>query len=415
MKISKCIKYLSSAVLLFNTAIYAASHDDDDIESLREWINEQRRVSITSLADRGGKLSISGDVHAEFQTTSQIKNGILERGPWTGSPHNEFDVELNLMIDYRTARSWVASKLKFDHDGGIFHPIFGSGGFHHGLRVESAYFGYRLMDQDCQTIDAEFGRRGPMLTFYDSRIMFSSNFDGIKLKHSYKFDGTDLYYQLGGFVVDEKRSHFGWLGEIGLLGIGNTGFYSKYSLIDWDTRSYDLIPSQFHFVISQLILGYKYKPCSIGKPLTIYSAGIYNHQAEPLALTHNKTANKGGYIGFSVGELKNAGDWSLDANYQILQAQACPDFDVQGVGLGSKLNGNGFYYVKEDKERTVAPSTSLTAEGNVNYRGFEITLQYLITKNLNIFQKWKYASTLDRSIGPDRKFNQYEIDLIYLF
>ena len=36
-----------------------------------------------------------------------------------------------------------------------------------------------------------------------------------------------------------------------------------------------------------------------------------------------------------MGELKKKNDWSLDINYQVVQAQAVPDYDSVGIGLGN--------------------------------------------------------------------------------
>ena len=57
-----------------------------------------------------------------------------------------------------------------------------------------------------------------------------------------------------------------------------------------------------------------------------------------ISLTNGKRANAGGYAGFTLGELKKKNDWSLDINYQVVQAQAVPDYDSSGIGLG-KLAG----------------------------------------------------------------------------
>ena len=54
--------------------------------------------------------------------------------------------------------------------------------------------------------------------------------------------------------------------------------------------------------------------------------------------------------------------------------------------------------------------------GNVNYRGYTLRVQYLLTNNLfNLFQSWQQSQTLNAQIGPYRRFKQYEIDFIYHF
>lgn len=60
-------------------------------------------------------------------------------------------------------------------------------------------------------------------------------------------------------------------------------------------------------------------------------------------------------------------------------------------------------------------TTVTNAGGNVNFRGVSITLDYLLSNNLTLQQQWMQSVTLDRDIGPYRKFKQYEIEFIYGF
>ena len=119
-----------------------------------------------------------------------------------------------------------------------------------------------------------------------------------------------------------------------------------------------------------------------------------------------------------MGELKKKNDWSLDINYQVVQAQAVPDYDSSGIGLGNSL-GSGFYWVHNPSpgpgSGPFMPATRKTAEGNVNFRGYLITLQYLITNNLNVFQTFSQSITLDSHIGPFRQYKMYELDMIYIW
>ena len=199
------------------------------------------------------------------------------------------------------------------------------------------------------------------------------------------------------------------------MNIGRTGFYAKYSLVDWDTKRNVRVHHQFDFIVSQATLGYKFIPTSIDKLVNIYTAALYNHRARGLTVSDHKKANVGGYLGFSVGQAKIAGDWVFEAMYQVLGAQTIPDFDNNGVGLGNS-DDNGFYYTRDKKAKDgFVRATKETAEGNVNYRAFQLNLQYLITNNINIFQQWQQSITLDKDIGPFRRYKQYEIDFIYNF
>lgn len=389
-------------------SMFGADVDDEDIQSLRDWINSKRMITVREL---GGQLSISGEVRAEMQATAETKNGIAQRGRGTKSPTHAYDVEFNLSVDYRTENTWAAARIRFDNDAGIIQECFGSG-TNNKVKVDKAYFGYRLIDRDRHTTDVEVGRRG-MILIFDSKLQFGSNFDGASMKDSYAIDGVgDVYYQLGAFLINEKKNQAGYIGEVGILNAANTGFYTKYSLIDWDTKDDIHIKPEFHFINSQLLLGYKFIPQPWDKIVNFYLAGIYNHRANRLKIAAHKRANFAGYMGFALGQIKQAGDWAFDANYQLVAAQSIPSFDVSGVGTGNN-DSHGFYYNRKDGKCVEA--TRKTAEGNVNYRGFRLTLQYMLTNNLNLFQEWSQSITLDKDIGPFRRYKQYELELIYAF
>ncbi|HUD00769.1 MAG TPA: hypothetical protein VMR37_00415, partial [Rhabdochlamydiaceae bacterium] len=389
--------------------VHAADVNDEDVQALRDWINSKRMITVREL---GGQLSISGEVRAELQSINQTTNGKAERGRGTGKPSNDYDVEFNLGIDYRTENTWAAARIKFDNDAGTFTENIGSG-TNNKIRVDKAYFGYRVIDGDRHTAEIEVGRR-VMLLVFDSKLQFVSNFDGVNFKDSYSVDKVgDLYYQLGAFIVNEKVSQAAYVGELGILNVANTGFYTKYSLIDWDTKEVDKVPEEFHFIVSQLLLGYKFIPQPWDKVVNFYLGGLYNHRARALAITDNRRANFGGYLGFAIGQIKKAGDWNFEANYQVLAGQCVPAFDVSGAGMGSR-KGHSFYYEEKDKEIKPVKDRH-KPEGNVNYRGFKLVLQYMLTNNLNLFQEWSQTITLDTHIGPFRKYKQYEVELIYAF
>lgn len=402
---------LLSSVVLMAGVVHAADDDlqDEDIQALRDWINSKRMITVREL---GGQLSISGEVRAELQSISSTLNGKAQRGRGTGRPNNDYDVEFNLSIDYRTENTWSAARIKFDNDAGTFTDHLGSG-TNNKIKVDKAYFGYRLIDRDRHTADIEVGRRAMFLVF-DSRLQFASNFDGINFKDSYAVDGVgDLYYQLGAFIVNERKDQAAYVGELGILNVANTGFFTKYSLIDWDTKNTHQIPKEFHFIVSQLILGYKFIPQPWDKVVNFYFGALYNHRARAIKISDHKRANYGGYLGFSIGQLKKAGDWSFEANYQVLAAQCVPSFDVLGIGMNARKNHN-FYSHEVDGE--LVPFTNRRhPEGNVNYRGFRLVFQYMLTNNLNIMQEWNQSITLDDHIGPFRRYKQYEVELIYAF
>lgn len=386
--------------------------DQKDVNALREWVNTKRQVTIKEI---GGALSLAGEIRTEMQSTSETLDGKRQRGhgapPFGDSgalPQNGFDVEVNIMLDYRTEQTWGSIKLEFDNDAGIFSGTLNK------IKLERAYWGVRVVDDDQWMFDIELGRRR-MSSIVDSKIEFNNFFDGAWFKYDQTFESLgDLYVHAGAFIIDENRNQFGYLGEVGLMSIAGTGFYVKYSLTDWDTKHFSssLLEKRFDFIVSQLLFGYSFYPTHLKKAVLLYTAGLYNHAAERLNITHHNKANLAGYLGFTIGELKKKGDWSFDANYQVCQAQAVPDFDVAGIGLGNAAN-SGFYTT--DSKGKGAPTTRKNAGGSVNYRGFQMTLDWLISNQLNFQQSWQQSITLNKHIGKFHRFKQYEIEFIYAF
>lgn len=396
--------------------------EEADLQAFREWVYAKRQVTV---GEKGGSLSISGEVRAEFQTTNETKDGVKQRGPgaplYSGGdiyPAQAYDVEVNLMFDYRTDRTWASVKLEFDNDAGLF------GGSFNKLKLERAFAGFRVLESDTRTVDLIIGRNRAG-SFFDSKVEFGTFFDGILVRYDQSHEAIgDSYIHAGAFIIDERRNHYGYVGEVGLLDILNTGLYMKYSLIDWDTKHYashhkvevnghkieigQMDNARFDFVVSQFILGYKWVPKWLDKVTLLYAAGLCNTQAKRREITDYERQNWGGYVGVSIGQLKKQYDWAFDANYQVLQAQVIPDFDNSGIGIGNADN-SGFYATKG------IANTRRGAGGNVNYRGFVLTLEYLLTNNLNLLQQWQQSITLDDHIGPFRRFKQYEIEFVYLF
>lgn len=407
------VSFLAFSPFAFTDTIDRENDAQDiDVAAVREWMNTKRQVSIKEI---GGNLSLSGEVRTEFQKTGETSDGIKQRGSGTKYPSGTYDVAVNIMLDYRNDRTWSAIKLEFDNDAGIFS------GTTNKIRVSKAYFGARAIDGDSYYVDFEAGRK-KLSTIFDSKLQFSSFFDGVLLKWDQSWEKTgDFYIHVGTFVINEKTNQYGYVAETGLMNIAGSGFYTKASVIDWDTKQEDTVgmtaqgsianQRRFDFIVMQSILGYKFYPKKLQKQVTIYLSGLYNFKAKRLALTDNKLANWGSYVGFSMGELKRKGDWALDVNYQFLAAQCVPDFDVSGIGLGNVTNSG--FYTTELNNTTL--TTNSNAGGNVNYRGISITLDYLLSNNLTLQQQWLQSVSLDSDIGPYRKFKQYEIEFIYGF
>ena len=383
--------------------------DERDIEALRDWINTKRQVTVK---ERGGNLSISGEVRAELKSTNEKKGGIKQLGSGGAVRHKAsraWDVEANLLMDYRTDRTWAAIKIKFDNNAGV------ETGKSDKLSLNRAVLGGRILDGDTYNMNLEIGRRALGYSF-DSKIQFGSMMDGILYQYDQAFDEIgDLYFHGGPFVINDTLDQYGYVGEFGLLNIGRTGFYSKLSAIDWATKhTYKSRRNKaFRFLNLQWLCGYKFTPQPVDKVVTLYGAGLVNTLARGTTVTGGSKERWAWYAGFSVGELRKQWDWAFDLNYQWVQTQAIPDFDGSGVGRGN-AQGIGLYSEKKmGKEGKLDKKSEVAGAGN--YRGVAIEFIYLLTNNITVYQAWRQSVPQNRNIGEKFSYKQYEIELIYAF
>lgn len=402
---------LSAAQAPYNPAGDASQLTEEQIQQVVDRVDRLEKEHDVTTGGRGGVLSIAGDVRFEFQATSEKSNNVRQRGPYgqyPNIPDRNFDVEVNLMLDYRAKRTWASVKIEFDNNAGS------SSGTVDALALQRAFLGARLVDASTYNLDLEIGRQQLDYVF-DSKIQFGSYFDGML----FRFDKAtakwgDFYIHGGPFVVNELRSHFGLVAEAGLLSIYNTGLYAKYSFINWAMKGYpvQILDYYYGFTNSQLILGYEFTPPRIGKLVNIYLAGLINTKAKGTPQTDGRLANKAWYAGVSIGILKEAGDFALDLNYQYVQPQSIPDFDANGIGRGNTPQ-SGLYTTRVDGTGTV--TSVYNASGNANYKGISINLLYLFTPNITLQQSYQQAINENPNVGPNIRFKQYEMEIIYAF
>ncbi|PCI92731.1 hypothetical protein COB11_06685 [Candidatus Aerophobetes bacterium] len=386
------------------------SFTEEEIKDLKEWIKKKKLV--VGIKSFGGELTFSGELHAGMTQSNEVLNGVKQRGSGGAFPSmgtRSYDVEMDLLMNYRAEITWATAKIKFKNKAGI---ASGSGTSNR-VSLDRAFMGVRFLQGESWTMDLEIGRRKLSYTF-DSQIEFGSFMDGILLKYDHTFDSIgDVYFHGGPFVVDFTVDHYAYIFEIGFLNIGNTGIYTKYAFLDWDTKNYGnrQKDDQYRFLTNQVTLGYKVVPKWMGKVLTIYAAGLVNSAARELPVTANKKANWAWYAGFFLGEARKKGDWSVNANYQYVMPQAVPGFDSIGIGRGNAA-GTGLYCANSSCS---IPTTRRTAAGNTNYKGFNLQLLYLFTNNLTLKQGYKQSIRQDKAVGPIFRYKAYNLELVYIF
>ncbi len=387
--------------------LLSEGNDNLNLEALKEWIATKRAITID---ERGGSLSISADLHVEYIALSEQRNGIKNIGSQSLNPlvpSDQFDIEFNFLLDYRTDMTWASSKIEYDNNMGINNGTFNR------IRLERAFFGFRLAETDLSTTDLEFGRRYLSYTF-DSQIQFGALMDGILLLYNQTTElFGDYYLYAAPFVVNETLSHISFVVETGLLNIYNTGFYAKYSLIDWATHDYEneRLNRAFNYLNSQFLLGYRFQNPFFEAVSIVYGAFLFNALAKPFEILDNRLDNLAGYIGVSMGEIRKKNDWSLDFNIQFVQPQAIPFIDFSGIGIENPRNiglytllgnGEGLATIKE------------TAVANSNYWGFKLSFLYALQDTITLSQSFSFTRPL-MEMHNKFDFQKYKLELIYAF
>jgi hypothetical protein len=398
---------------------------ENDMDALRRFLQDKRLVSLKEL---GGDLSISGEVRTEGQFANERLKAqgsptfIQQRGinSATKAASLAWDVEFNLMLDYRTPRTWAAMKVELDNDMGIVSGRVDK------VRLEKAYLGGRLIDGDTFTWDAEIGRRY-LGNVFDSKLEFATLFDGFLFRFGKAFESIgDFYTNIGIFLVNDQFNHYGEVMEIGALKIANTPLNMRYSIINWyrhytqpqlQNKTQQAPGAEFtqpwRYLVNQYQIFYQIYPHWLGKRLfKVYAAGLVNAIAEGIPQTGGTKQNLGFYAGVAMGLVKKAGDWATDVNYQYAQAQVVPPRDSGGIGHGNAA-GAGFFTTEQNNSGLI--TTSKNALSPNNFHGFQVEALYGFTNNLTLQQTLQMSWTLDKKIGPNIQYKQYEIEFIYAF
>lgn len=370
---------------------------------------------------------------------------------------NDFDVEFNLKIKYTFKDAWAKAHLQFDNPAGIrgrnpcfsTFPVFnregsdvvdtlprdsrwalkgsGEGMF---LTLKRAYIGYNIFADGKHRLDIEIGRQ-KLDDIFDSEIEFSARFDGILLRFASAVEEMfDWYITAGGFVIDERVNHFGYVTEIGFLDIYEMGLDVRYSFIDWkkrgENRCFIFNPLGTQFQNSQVTLTYTFSQTLSGKeiPIELYGGFLVNHAAKKTVFTHRKKKNLGWYAGVYIGNVDKKGDWSVDIEYIAVQAQAVPEYDVGSIGRGNILDENLLDILDETFSSQSSDSSSIPSSGivgyfprrgNANFVGWRVEFLYAITDNFSLDFIYEISKEEDKRIGGRHRYRDFEIEAVYAF
>lgn len=452
-----------------------------DDQPVREFVESKENIDVK---EKSKNLEISGDVRFEWRHIQEKGIALFEESSYgevvvpedsdfyekyrnlRGGSHvdqrgipisvNDFDIEFNLKIKYTYKNAWAKAHLQFDNPAGVRgrndcfgeFPIFnkegsdvkrkikrdnrfaikGSGDAM-ALTLKRAYIGYNPYADGTNRLDIEVGRQ-KLDDIFDSEVQFSSRFDGVLLRFASAVEEKfDWYITTGAFVIDERVNHFGYAVEIGFLDIYETGLDVKYSFIDWQKRGKNRCfihdPIGTNFQNSQISLTYTFSHCLFGKetPFELYGGFLVNHAAKKTVFTHHKKKNLAWYAGLYIGNVDKKGDWSMDIEYVVVQAQAVSEFDVGSIGRGNILDENNVDILDETfssrSSSSSIPSSGIIGyfprRGNTNFDGWRFEFLYAITDNLSVDLIYEFSREEDRRIGGPHRYQDFEIEAIYAF
>lgn len=405
--------------------------DEDDVDPkiLRQFIQDQ---GLIESRNKEGRLIIAGDARTRFSRTTEKLRGVRQRGfnEVAQVDTNIYKNEMNLYLDYLAPTSWAETRIKFavfaGKDGGSLTRV----------DLDRAFLGYEIYEDGEDEFYIE-GGRNRLDVLFDSKIEFSGIFDGILITFRKNIPKIGFFDIHGGpMLVNAYANHYAWIVETSLKNILESQFSFKYSFVDWQkrgtTRFFGLrntkieeilaltTPNGFQFqlrnnpryrfIISQFLIGYEFKPheATFCKTSWLYIGGLINHAARRITQTGFTRQNLGWYAGYTLGKMKVAGDWSIDLNYQFVEAQAVPDFDLAGIGRG---NAAGFLFA-DAIIQGLAPHLSV---GYANYKGFEITVLYALTDSLSFKARAQKTTPVNRGIGGSFSYSNIEFGAIFAF
>lgn len=396
--------------------------DDDDggfnQRVLRDFIESR---GLIQCRQKEGKLTIAGDVRARWVTAGERVNHTRVRGTGTKVGLNQYRSEVNLFFDYETCTAWVSTKLRWSMFGGK------DGGTTAKPEVDRAFIGYDVFDKGKQDFYVEVGR-SRLDYMFESKIEFTASFTGIHFYYTNCYEKTgSLVIHGGPFVVDAFTNHYAWVAEANVKELGGTPFSVKYSIIDWrrhaptkffgnDKTLENLFVStpirrnpRYDFLVSQMIFGYQ-KEIDFFRCKTFYgyAAVLVNHAAKRRRTTNFRYLNHAWYTGFTLGKLCKACDWSVDLNYQWVQVQAVPEFDISGAG-----HGNASEQLFSDAFILDLPGD--LARGFSNFKGPQLSLLFAMTDSLSLRAVAQYATPVNRDVGGPFFYKAFDLSVIYAF
>lgn len=396
--------------------------DQKDLWAVREWLRTKR----VSLNNKLGELSLSGDVKAEWRYAQQSLGSQVMIGGTdapSGWPHNMYTIDFRMYLDYKSDKTWASIKLEFDEAAGLF------GGQANNLALNRANMGYHLYDDGDMRFDILVGRQRAY-EIYQSQLQFNSTFDGFTSVFAVGLEGlADFSFHGGGYIFNAVQNQPVWVLQAGLYDLLDTGFYFEYAFTNWTTSTANelvendnsgvdtyLGNAAWAYRINQFILGYAFNPDVFGIDVRLFSGLLWNSAAQANAIQRisvqnkvHKKLNMGGWVTLQVGSVQKAGDWAFQAQWQLAQPYAVPDWDMAGIGQGNATSSGiwGPY--------TFSKATNFPGNGNSNFNSWEMDLLYSVTNELVLEARLRRSLSSTQSVGLSDNYTDFRLAAIYGF
>lgn len=398
----------ASAALPAATSEHSNAHERDH-EALQHFVNSKRTIK---LFEKDDFMDIDGDIRAEY-IFKRERLFPLEGEVFKKSRHH-YNVKLNLGFGYKADGVKAYSKLLFANTAGIdpnIHPheeddvngLFGSGTFNH-ICLKEAWIEKELYEYCGYNVRLFLGRIGLDKKF-ESEVQFGARFNGFLFEVDKKFEPNwKVYAKIGSFVVDQRANHFAHVAEIGTLDFMEYKVDLIYNFITWNecgkNRAGTRNPEGFRFRNSQIYAAYNIPHLYFGFDGKFYGAFLYNHAARRNIYTPNSSQNKAGYAGFTASQGRKKGNLTMKVEYQAVQAQAVPDLDANGIGIGN-FQGHTF--------------TDGSGLGEGNYHGFKVSSVYYFLDCLVLESSYNQTRELKKSLGGKHHYRKFASELILQF
>jgi len=405
--------------LLFVTPLVAeeAAPKEDKVEetTVRKVRFKKNKISVSKRDD----LVLSGNVQIkwneiEIDTNADPRDPDDPNGPFIPplSPNQVWTAEANLWINHRTDCTWAEMNFRFKQFAGQKTGTTGK------WTLERAFIGYQFWDcPDKSRLQVELGRM-KISDRFQSEVEYCSLFNGILFGYGVPLRGfADLYLQLGAMVIDFRSDFYSWIVGADFDSILGTGWYFKYSFIDWARRSPIRLPFPppvdprviFPYRNSQFLVGYKFPlewTCKI--PVHVNGGVVWNHAArrEPELLNH--LGNVAWWVQLQLGKIVKKCDWALKIGYQYVGLFSILESDVCGIGRGNLSNSSIF--TQGGLFRTPG-----LIRGNTNYRGVAASFVFAATDNLSVQVSYNTSREITELFGGVLHYSKSEIKFSYIF